>query len=238
MKTIVGNKGRLLRLWTEDEYIEDELDRTFEIVSDEIFQFEDGYPIPDRSSVMALYCQIPEGGIIQVAAVRQLSTMRIGELIWGKDKKQFTIYGRDGSVENKESLFVFLPLAEDPTDLPPGEYLSADPSLPISEGDAYEFARNFTSFFNSKANLLNINAIMADLIVWMVQMYKIAELNQENCTFAEMLQKITAEDPRFSNVVGIADEMLETPFTAEDVTNFLMEDIDIEVEEDDPEQAP
>ena len=235
MKTIAGNKGTIIRIWTDDEHIEDELDRTFEIVSDHIYQFDGGYPIPDRTSVMGLFCEIEGGGIIQVAKAINMSTMQTGELIWGKGKTKFRVLGTDGNVENPESLFIFLPLAEDNNNTPPGEYMSATPSLPITDTDAYDFAVRFCSFFDIRANLHNINTIMADLIIWMVQMYKIAELNQDNCTFAEMLQKATAEDPRYANVIAIANELKETPFTANDVTDVLLKEIEDEEDSDDPE---
>lgn len=238
MKTIQDSKGRIVRLWIENEQIDDELDRTFEVTSNVIYQFEDAYPIPDRSSVMALYCQPQEGSAIQVAAVTQLSTMRRGELIWGKDKTQFQVIGSDGTIENKGSLFIFLPLAETEEGQVPGEYMSADPTLPICENDAYDFARNFTSFFNSKATLQSVNTIMADLMVWMVQMYKIAELNQDNCAFAEMMYRQTADNPQYSNVVGIANEMRTTPFTAEEVNDFLLDDLGLSDEDVDSEQSP
>lgn len=224
MLTIGNMKGQLLRIWTEEEQIEDELERTFEITGDYIYEFDEGYPVPDRSGVMAHFCKPKEGGKIRVAKVIQLTDdTPEGELIWSVGEKEFTVVGANGNTINEATAFIFLPFATEEDPAPEGGYMTSVPSLPIAVADGYEFALKFAALMEIEATPDNINRTMADLMMWIVQMYKISQINAANCAFAEMLYEKTKADPRFQNMITISNKMSKTPFSSEEIADMLLE---------------
>ena len=223
MKRLEGKKGQIVRVSTLGEENIEELERTFEVIEDSIYEFFEGIPLSEGGMAVRLYCKPPENGVLHVTTARQLDTMAPGKLIWAPNKNEFAIIDHGLDAVNKEVSFLFMPFPTE-EESPPCSYYSTEASLPMTAEEAYNTILRLANLFDITNSPAEVSNVAADLMTWLTQAYKIAEINSDHCEFANLFYNAALNDSRWATIIQISAELEKMPFDRSDIEKKLLDE--------------